>query len=323
MFTPIKESLNPFLFLVGCPRSGTTLLTRIIDAHQDIAMMHAEQHWIPRFFLKQIGVTAEGTATPALITELFKDPKFSKMDFELSQLETLINGNTSYSDFVRGIFDLYGKAQDKSRVGEKTPGNDLHIPVLHGLWPNTKIIHLIRDGRDVCLSAIHWKKSEKLKQRFRVWRENPVIGAAYWWRWHVQSGRRAGAVLGTDLYYEIRYEDLVHKPEEECRKLCSFLEVEYSPRMPLFHEGKTKLREGRDAKHAWIGITPGLRDWRRDMASDDVGLFEAAAGDTLLRFGYELGSSNRRTDIADRIQTLKEIFAEDAQSKIRFLPDDW
>ncbi|HEY4491961.1 MAG TPA: sulfotransferase, partial [Acidobacteriota bacterium] len=190
----------------------------------------------------------------------------------------------------------------------------------HSLWPAAKIVHLVRDGRDVCLSAIQWQKSEKLKERFRVWRENPVLGAAYWWRWHVGVGRKAGATLGPALYYEIRYENLVRNPEQECRNLCEFLGIAYSERMPAFHEGKTKA--GRDAKHAWIGITPGLRDWRRDMEPRNVALFEAAAGDVLQELGYDL-ASQRDANLLNHVQPLKASFAEDAQSKIRYVPEDW
>ena len=325
MFTPVKQSVNPFLFVVGCPRSGTTLLTRILDAHPEIAMMHVEQHWIPRFFLKRIGVNADGTVSPELIEELFQNPKFMKIDFDQEEVRALLDGmeKITYADFVRRLFDLYGSAQKKVLVGEKTPGNALHVPVLHSLWPSSKIIHLIRDGRDVCLSVLSWKKRDQIGKRFRLWREIPVLGVAFWWRRHVLSAMEAGASLAPNLYSEIRYENIVQHAEEVCQELCSILGVDYSPRMPRFHEGKTKLENGRDAKHSWIGITPGLRDWRKDMKPEDVLLFETAAGDILENLGYQIAFSKKPREIIDQVQRYKDSFSEDAQSKTRPLPKSW
>jgi len=58
--------INPHVFLVGCPRSGTTLLRRIVNAHAQIAIM-PESRWIVGFFEGRRGLTLEGVVTPGLI----------------------------------------------------------------------------------------------------------------------------------------------------------------------------------------------------------------------------------------------------------------
>src|ERR671914_974011 len=99
------------------------------------------------------------------------------------QLERLIDSDepVSYPSFVSAIFDLYGQRKGKSLVGDKTPSYVLSLPTLHGLWPKAKFVHLIRDGRDVCLSMVNWKwVVKKLVRHFPNWTEDPVIAAALW-----------------------------------------------------------------------------------------------------------------------------------------------
>src|SRR6266550_287126 len=99
-------SLNPYLFIVGCPRSGTTLLKRIVNAHPSIAIPR-ESHWIPRWYERRTGLTPEGFITPKLIPSLLEYSRFSRLGFTREDLEPLMKSAApaSYATFVSGIFD--------------------------------------------------------------------------------------------------------------------------------------------------------------------------------------------------------------------------
>jgi hypothetical protein len=285
--------VNPYVFIVGGARSGTTLLQRMVDAHPDIAVIH-ETHWIPRFYEERIGLTPDGTVTKELASKLLDDRRFVKLGIGPRELEGLIppDGPISYADYVTGIFDLYGQARGKRLVGEKTPGYVRSIPSLHYLWPKAKFVHLIRDGRDVFLSMRDWKRVDRSVGRFAAWTRDPVSTSAYWWKWDVERGREAASSLGPDLYHELRYEELIFEPAEELAKLCAFLGLPYDEAMLGFHEGRTKTKPGLDAKRAWLPITPGLRDWRTEMSAADVEIFETAVGGLLDDLGYERAFPN-------------------------------
>ena len=132
-----------------------------------------------------------------------------------------------------------------------------NLPTLHRLWPTARFVHLIRDGRDVFLSMINWKRANRAVGRFAAWTRDPVSASAFWWKWHVRLGREAAGWLGQDLYREVRYEALVADPAGECAKLCTFLGVPYADTMLEFHEGpdKDETRPGRQAgvaaHHQW------------------------------------------------------------------------
>ncbi len=305
---------NPYVFIVGCPRSGTTLLQRVVDAHPQIAIT-PESHWIPRCFEKRRGLTPEGLVTPELIPRLLEDRRFADLHIGREELEALMGTGqpVSYSSFVTGIFDLYGKAQGKALVGDKTPGYVRWLRTLHALWPQARFVHLIRDGREVCLSTVNWPRAHQWKRpgAFATWKGDPVSTSALWWEWNVRLGRQAGHSLGPDLYYEIRYESLVNHPAEACAALCAFLGLPYDEAMLRFHQGRTRTEPGLDSTAAWLSITPGLRDWRSQMPAADLELFEAAAGALLNELGYLRAFPRPKGETLKHASRIREVFALD------------
>jgi sulfotransferase family protein len=295
--------MNPFVFIVGCPRSGTTLLQRIVNAHPQIAIT-PETHWIPRFFEKRKGLTPEGMVTRKLIFGLLEEPRFTRLGIGREDLLAIIAGGRPvfYSSFVTGIFDSYGKAQGKALVGDKTPGYVRRMNTLHALWPEARFVHLIRDGRDVYLSMRHRPLHRPKMGVFDTWAEEPVLTAALWWEFNVRAGRKAGTSLRSGLYYEIRYESLVAQPREECEALSAFLGLPYDDAMLRFNETQTKKRARRP-------ISPRLRDWRTQMPAVDVERFEAAAGELLDELGYDRAVPHPGRECLETASRIRDLVA--------------
>jgi hypothetical protein len=280
--------MNPIVFIVGCPRSGTTLLQRLVDSHPRIAIV-PEVEWIPRRYQNREGLTPDGLMTPQFAKILRSFGRYSSLPISQEELRDLLAQHPplSYSKFISLLFDRYGKARGKELVGNKTVDHARNIATLHELWPEAKFVHLVRDGRDVCLSALSWRRADSLASRFSTWSRDPVSTAALWWEWHVRLAREAGRPLGSTLYHEIRYESLVDQPAAECRSLCEFLQLPFQEEMLRFHEKRAVSGPGLDAKHQWLPPTRGLRDWRKQMSQEEIERFEAAAGELLDELGYE------------------------------------
>lgn len=168
----VQLARNPFLFIVGCSRSGTTLLQHVMDAHPHIGII-PENRWLVRWFENRYGLTPEGFVTPALVSRLLEEHRlFRDVDLGIhpEELYGLVQSGREilYADFVSFIFDRYGKARGKPLVGNKTPGFVRRLRTIHTLWPQAKCIHIIRDGRDVYLSAKDWNKLASAGTRFRA-----------------------------------------------------------------------------------------------------------------------------------------------------------
>jgi hypothetical protein len=313
--------VNPYVFILGCPRSGTTLLGRIGDAHPQLAVIH-ETRWIAGWYKRRLGLTPEGDVTPELVERLREHKRFPTLGLDPSVLDGLLGGEqpVHYADFVAALFDLYGEQRGKALVGDKTPRYVRNIPTLHALWPHTRFVHLIRDGRDVCLSVLDWRKGAP---KFPTWDEDPVSTTALWWEWNVKLGLEAAALLGPERYYELRYEGLVTDAETECRALCGFLELPYDAAMLRFHEGRTVDDASLDAKKAWRPVTSGLRSWRTDMAEEDVVRFEAAAGPLLEELGYERAGSPPRREHVVRARRHRASFERHLRRRGSAVPATW
>jgi hypothetical protein len=321
----VEESgaVNPYAFIVGCGRSGTTLLRRMLDAHPEIAITH-ETHWIPKRLERRTGLRPDGRVTPELLSSLLSYDRFRRMDLDEGELLSLIHAEPppTYAGFVTAAFDLYGKAKGKALVGDKTPSYVTRIPMLHGLWPSARFVHLIRDGRDVVLSLLSWKRT-KLPSRVPGWREQPVIAAALLWDCRVRLGIEAGRGLGPRHYYEIRYESLTTRPAEESARLCEFLGLPYDDAMLRFHERRERHQPGLSAKKAWRPITPGLRDWRSEMRPRDLERFEAAAGELLTELGYQRAVARPPRDLVVLARNLRDTFAEELAADSMPVPRGW
>src|SRR5688500_18541666 len=212
---------NPFVFLVGCARSATTLLQRLAHAHPDLAVTH-ETRWIAPWHERGVGVDAAGRVTDELVERLAVYDRLKAFRIEPSELFALYRSlrPVTYVAFVTALFDRFAARHGKPVAGDKTPDYALSMPLLHDLWPGARFVHIIRDGRDVAGSMLEWQKGAA---RFPSWHVDPIVTTACWWDWHVRLAREAGSRLGPDLYHELRYEALVADPGAECARLCAFL----------------------------------------------------------------------------------------------------
>jgi Sulfotransferase family len=266
---------EPFPFIVGCGRSGTTLLRAMVDAHPEMTVP-PESH-----FIVALAPGRGGFDPRALVDRLAADERFRLWGLDRPTLENAILDPpaSDYPSAVRAVFATWAARQGKARYADKTPGYVLHIPALARLFPESVFIHLVRDGRDVAASFLDlgWADS--------------IESAAFHWRLRVGRGRRAGRGLGPGRYHELRYEDLVSDPEAALRPLCGVLGVSFAPEMLEHHRRAAAVvrTTNHPAYHRNLTapLTADLRNWRRDLGTEQVARFELVAGRLLTDLGYE------------------------------------
>ena len=302
---------NPFLFAFGVPRSGTTLLQRMLNSHPELAVAN-DSHFIPRALeltdKSLIDLAKAGQPiplTPELANQLHTYHRFYRLGISDEEFKTIREQSTTYQQLVAGLYDCFAKHQGKSLSGEKTPDYLRRMSLLHGLFPNAKLIHLVRDGRNVALSLLQWATPKKGPGRIALWEKSPIAVSAMWWRWMVMESRDQAAAIDPACQMEISYENLVSNPEEKMREACKFLGFDFSQQMVDYHKGKSKPKKGMSAKKAWLSPQAGLRDFRTAMAPEQQELFEALAGDALEAFGYPLHCSSFSQQTTDAAKEYK------------------
>lgn len=195
---------GPPVFLVGCPRSGTTLLRLMLDAHPHIAC-GPETH----FLLEMQAIVERHWRRVRLF------------GFDRAYWLTKIAG------FFDGFQMQYAQTKGKARWADKTPRYTPHIAYLNDLFPDSQFVHLIRDGRDVVASHLQrWGYRSAMLCASRTWRE------------HVSVAREFGRTLPATRYLELRYEDLVRNPEPVLRELVAFLGEPWSDQVLRYEEAE-------------------------------------------------------------------------------------
>ena len=298
------ESENPFLFVIGAPRSGTTLLQRILDAHPLLTIPNdADFIWRPQ----GVGGGRDPEVTPQLVAwvqENRDDPlHLQRLELTEQEVERAAASSTRWSEFVSAMYDEVARKRGKRYAGQKDPTYAEQVPTLHGLFPNARFLHIIRDGRDVALSMLDWAAKMKPGQT-ALWAERPIAYCAVQWRSYVLAAWHDSEALPEGQVMQIWYENLVRDPVEGARSICIFLGLPLEEeKMAAFHVGReVKDREVKDVKLAWAPVKKNVRDWRNTLPQEDIALFEAIAGDALVRLGYPLVTEQTEElrELADR-----------------------
>lgn len=309
----VRKRTGAPVFVVGFMRSGTSLLWAMLDAHPKLAMS-LDSMFIPRFWtIRSRYGTNDHLDARRLVSDVMSFPRVREWELPegvvSATLETL--GESSFADAVRAVFEMYAKAQGKPAWGDKTPGYVIRMPLLASLFPDARFVHVIRDGRDATLSCMDRG----------VIASNVAVGADRW-RQRASQGMAEGRSLGSRRYLEVRYEELVADPSGALTSVCEFLGLEFDARMLGYMDRaisvvpeRSRYRHDNLAKPP----TPGLRDWRRDMSSSDVAVFESIAGHLLDELGYERGVA--RIPISSRLSAWRLVASARARGRITRIAD--
>lgn len=277
-----------FPFIVGCMRSGTTMLRAMLDSHPEMAIPQESYFVVSMGRHRRKYERSGGFDTEPFATDLVGHAWFQRWGLSESETREALSATRprDYPDAVRSVYQLYADRQGKTRYGDKTPAYVLNLRLIGQLFPEARFVHVIRDGRDVALALLEVAFGPRT-----------IDEAALTWRRMVKRGRRMGRVLGA-RYCEVRYEDLVAQPEQSLVRICDFLDLDFQGSMLRYFERAEELLATfpRPEPHRNLTIPPtrGLRDWKRQMGKDDLILFEELAGDTLTELGYERASDRPR-----------------------------
>jgi len=249
-------------------RSGTTLMRVMLDSHPNIAC-GPELRVIPalcsyssqtRRYCGDILQTHYGLSSDAL--------------------------NSVFADLITSFLEPYKNARGKPRIAEKTPANALHFEELFKLFPQSKFIHVIRDGRDVVASLMkmNWK-DDRTGEPMAITRQPGAAAIA--WKHHINSvdaAKKSGAAI-----LEVRYEQLIEAPEKTLRIVFEFLNEPWSDEALLFFHNET-LRDGAEESSAAQVSKPVYKTargrWKNDLSGAAQNAVKREAGNLLVKLGY-------------------------------------
>jgi hypothetical protein len=283
---------RPF-FIVSAPRSGSTLLRLILDAHPRLAV--PPPGWLFDMvypYLFSYGDLKDAQNLLALAEDILQTPTVRKWPLELTP-EALARAarEPTFAGVYEALHVAYAGLEGKARWGEKTPRNSFWMDEIRGLFPEAQFIHIVRDGRDQAIDI-----SDSL-----LWPYSVYSGASLWQR-YVNAVHDSARRLPGEAFHEIRYEDLCAAPEAAIRRLCEFLGEPFDPGMLTPHETRTARAWSSHPLHARTAqpiSTKYCEMYRTRLSHEDVAALEGMIGGTLQRFGYPV--SGPGSPIASRI----------------------
>jgi hypothetical protein len=271
MTTAAGASDEPIL-LVGAPRSGTTLLRALLNRHPRIGLCDESyfHFWIGRRE-RLFGDLADARNRARAVDRYLELRRIRRLGFDLAALRRhLIDHATSAATLFLELMRFCAAAAGKVRFGDKTPHHALVARELLRWFPRARLIHLVRDPRDVVESL-----------RRMPWSSGSLVSDARLWRDCVDGVERCGPQAAL----AVRFETLVERPEAELRRVCEFIGEEFRPAMVA--PGPTATSDRGWFERAQGAIDPARAGrWRTELSRRDVALVEWTAGERLARHGY-------------------------------------
>jgi len=268
------------IFVGGCPRSGTTLLTAMLHAHPELAMP-PETRFVVESYQRRVQFgNLRDEANRREVGEWIvgtKKTRFADLQLDPKRTAALVAAAPPTIGSLSGaVLREFAVRNGKQRWGDKRPKHVQHLGLIFRLFPDAQFIHLIRDARG-CTASL-----KKLG-----WWGYEAPDAVALWRRAVESGIRARKLLRPDQYLELRYEDLVADPVGQLQRVCAFLGTPFSPLMLQHHEADEKLIDKPYHERVYRPVdTASLQTWQDALEPAELALVEKKVGHLLDEFGY-------------------------------------
>lgn len=277
------------VFVLGCPRSGTTVLYHMLLSAGGFAVYRAESN-VFNLMMPRFGGMRSAVDRRKLLDTWLKSKLFRVSGLDAGEIsEKITEDCRSGGDFLRIVMEEVALKQGMARWAECTPDHLLYMEEIKRQIPEALFIHIIRDGRDVALSYAQQGWSYPLP-----WDRAERLGVAgLYWEWAVRKGREQGRDLGAD-YQEVRFEDLVANPRPTLSRLGEFIEhdLDYD-RIQREAIGSVREPNTSFAAASSENFDPVAR-WKTKMSSEQAADFEALVGEFLHELGYLLVSEGQR-----------------------------
>jgi len=264
------------LFIIGMPRSGTKLLRSLLNNHSRIAIPSAETEFLPFWthHWAEYGDLKNYDDFEKFYSSVIKSPYFRYMEKHNGKIISAEEWHQACDDWdVASVFESLLRLGTSCKTdmiwGDKSPSYIRHVPLLMQLYPGGKIVHIVRDVRDHCLSINKaWGKS--------------MTRAAQRWADDVGNAQTALASF-PDQMIEVRFEDLLDDPQSVLQSICNFIGITFEKQMLLLNPATENIG---DALGAGEVVSGNKEKWRTRMDPKTTMKIEKICCNTLNAYNY-------------------------------------
>ncbi len=310
--TQVRSRSKAPVFVIGCGRSGTTLLYHMILSAGNFAVYRTESNVInllePRF-----GDLSKKRNQERLLQAWYGSRLYALSGLDRQKIGSKVMAECrNGGDFLRIIMEEMAREQGVGRWAECTPEHLLYIDRIKETIPEALIVHIIRDGRDVALSM---EKGNWIRP-FPWQKEQRLAVSGLYWEWMIQKGREAGRKLGAD-YTEVHFEDLVKQPRETLARLGQFIDhdLDYDRIREVGIGSVSQPNTSFKPESNGETFNPVGR-WKDKLSPAELRRFEGLVGGTLKELGYPLATEDGDSLEKARLETMRAIYRAYFDSKL-------
>lgn len=296
--------MKPPVFIVGCPRSGTSYLYHLLLSAGGFAQFRTQMNVFDVLepIYGDLGIPKNKAK---MMNEWLQSKAFDVSGLKAEEIKAkVLSQCRSASDFLRIVMDEVARKQGVDRWVDSTPTNIPHLLRIKRDFPDARIIHIIRDGRDVALSLDKRGWSRPLP-----WdRDKGLMAAGLYWEWIVRKGRKLGSLLQPD-YLEVRYEDLVKQPAQTLERVAVFLahDLDYQ-RIRQTSIGSVKNPLTSFKEDLERGQFKPVGRWKDRFPPDQLVLFENLVGEYLEQLGYPLSRDSAQARHLFAVRRTRRVY---------------
>jgi Sulfotransferase family len=301
---PPAPATGGVFFVLGNQKSGTTWLMRMLDAHPEV-LCKGEGRFFGGSWRQKSLKQRDTMRPPSSLYNALLDAEYLGFWIERSVWSRNDGAEEHLDNLARMAIDYFLGGEllksGKRIVGDKSPLlTPETIREISAIYPEAKVVHIIRDGRDVAVSSAHHarnfgrprKRSEPTGTEGSVFARGQLEKLAAEWASRVGKTVQDGPELLGEHYTEVRYEDLLDRPEKEVRRLLAFLGVDADEKSvtrciddaSFERLSKGRMRGEEDPTSFFRKGVAG--DWKHAFTEKEREIFDREAGELLARLGY-------------------------------------
>lgn len=269
------------IFIVGMPRSGTTLMSSILSAHPNIAIPYSETKFISNWIYKYPNLDLNSKQDFDFFwSEYSSSETFCYLNVDANKILYCISNSNSYQNIFACVLQEYALKMGKSRWGDKDPDAQKYVKKILKWFPDSRIIWMLRDPRSVIASRLA-----------TPWGKGTIIDYSLNW---LDSVRLLEKYLSDKRILKVKYEHLVTQTETTVKQVCDFIEEEYTSTMIDNRSEKTSPivnRTGWASNYLKSVLKPinvtSVNKWQSDLSPAQVAIIEYITREKMLSNDYQ------------------------------------
>lgn len=287
------DSISP-IFIVGAPRSGTTLTAKILGRHSRI-FMPGETHFFDDIYyqrgsLGQLINSIDYEKIYEKLRTIYKrynenedQKRIDKIFSEKNTYYEFKNKCRSYKDIYSWFIEIQMIIEGKKRWGNQVPRDLFNVSEIIKFYPEAKFVICVRDIKDFLVSYKNkWRTADNQKNYYRLKVIYHPVVTSLLWKASIRQIRKMNKMVCEQNRIIMKYEELVGKPEKSIKRICQTIGENYEPEMLKINFNNSSF----NSETKGIYNNP-IKRWKKELSREEIAVTQILGAEEMAYLGYK------------------------------------